>query len=448
MNTTSSALKIATKAKNHLKQFNNCNILVIGENPQAAFEQDIKNEFTRINYYLIGDEKLNIKETNVLYEVIYIDIHEPEKILDLLGPALQNLKDYGVLAGNAYESLAKSKKFNPITAFANRFGFELQVEEDGKNWHLIKAPIHTSFIIPAFNCAKTIEETIYSIVDGNLDVGDEIVVVNDGSSDATWTILENLQSQYPCIKLVVHSKNRGGAYARNTAVENTKNPLIFCLDSDNVLEKGSVKKLKAYCIEQNADVAAFEKLYFFKTVKAEITHEWIFRAGLITFADSLASEIIPISSGNYLYSRASWDIANGYPLFSRALDAWGFGLRQLGTGQKMVVLENTGYFHRYGHPSYWVREQSSGDTSKLALQLLAPFINELEEESVLYLFKQESRDCWFENLRKRPLKLMGQPHGIGGIALDPLGNDINLPEKESPPKEKNTLEKLKSYFGI
>jgi hypothetical protein len=114
----------------------------------------------------------------------------------------------------------------------------------------------------------------------------------------------------------------------------------------------------------------------------------------------------------------------------------------------MVVLENTGYFHRYGHPSYWLREQSSGDTSRLALQLFAPFINELEEESILYLFKPESRNCWFENLRKRPLKLIGQPYGSGGIAIDPMGNNLHLPEKKLIQKNKTALEIIKSSLGI
>ena len=447
MNSTTLILKISDKAIGYLKQFDSCKALVIGVNPHAAYELELNSEALKVDYFFAGVEKQKIKEKKTPYELVYLDLDKPSEVLDLLGSLMRILKDDGLLAGNQYKILSDIKGNNPIKAFANRFGFELVVEDDEKNWYLIKKPTYISFIIPAFNCARTIEETIYSIVDGNLDEGDEIVIVNDGSTDSTWSLLEGLKDQYAAIKLADNSKNRGGAYTRNTAVENAKNPLIFCLDSDNVLEKGSVKKLKEYFIEQNADVAAFERLYFFKTVKSEITHEWIFRKGLITFADSLASEIIPISSGNYLYSRASWDIANGYPLFSRALDAWGFGLRQLGTGQKMVVLEDTGYFHRYGHPSYWVREQSSGDTSKLALQLLSPFINALEEESILYLFKPESRDCWFENLRKRPLKLMGQPIGCGGIAVDPLGNDINSPKKEVALKKKNVLKKIKSYFG-
>lgn len=447
MNSTVSTLKISPKILSYLKQSDNCKILIIGFNSQTVYELVPNNDFSQIDYYFSGDESSKIEERNEIYDFIYVDVSQPEKISQILGGVIQTLKYGGILAGNQFELLPENKKNNPILSFANRFGFELELEEDGKNWHLIKKPVHISFIIPAFNCAKTIEETVCSIVDGNLDEGDEIVIVDDGSTDATWSLLEGLQKQYPLIKLVAHSKNKGGAYARNTAVDNAKAPLIFCLDSDNVLKKGSIKKLKDYLISQNADIAAFERLFFFKTVKSEITHEWIFKSGLVTFADSLSSEIIPISSGNYLYSRASWDIASGYPLFSRALDAWGFGVRQLGTGQKMVVLENTGYFHRYGHPSYWVREQSSGDTSKLAVQLIAPFINELEEESILYLFKPESRDCWFENLRKRPLKLMGQPIGFGGVALDPMGNDINLPQKELAPKKKNILKIIKSYIG-
>jgi hypothetical protein len=51
-------------------------------------------------------------------------------------------------------------------------------------------------------------------------------------------------------------------------------------------------------------------------------------------------------------------------------------------------------------------------------------------------------------LRKRPLKLIGQPYGSGGIAIDPMGNNLHLPEKKLIQKNKTALEIIKSYLGI
>lgn len=236
MNSTTPILKISTEAIDYLKQFDSYKALFIGVNPHNVYEVEPKNEALNIDYFFVGGEKQITKEIKTRYELVYLDLDEPKEILNLLGPLMRIMKDGGLLAGNQYKILTDTKGDNPIKAFANRFGFKLVVEEDEKNWHLIIKPIYISFIIPAFNCARTIEETIYSIIDGNLDEGDEIVIVNDGSTDLTWRLLEGLKDQYAPIKLVAHSKNRGGAYARNTAVENAKNPLIFCLDSDNALE--------------------------------------------------------------------------------------------------------------------------------------------------------------------------------------------------------------------
>jgi len=213
-----------------------------------------------------------------------------------------------------------------------------------------------TFIIPAFNCADSVTETLDSIFNGNFRVGDEVIVVDDGSTDDTRDVLQRYSSGNHRLKIITHATNKGGAEARNTAVKNATNELIFCLDSDNVLQKSSVHDLKTHLIAEKASCAAFGELWYFKNSIDCVTHKWIFPARQISFEDCLASNIVPISSGNYLYTKESWRLAGGYPEFAGALDAWGFGMRQLGNGQKMVVLEGTGYFHRYGHQSYWVRE--------------------------------------------------------------------------------------------
>ncbi len=87
-----------------------------------------------------------------------------------------------------------------------------------------------SFFIPAYNCAGTIEESVNSIIHGNFTEGDEIVIVDDGSSDNTWKVLNSLKNKYSNIKLFQHKNNMGGAVARNTAIKNCKNELLFCLD--------------------------------------------------------------------------------------------------------------------------------------------------------------------------------------------------------------------------
>ena len=55
-----------------------------------------------------------------------------------------------------------------------------------------------SVIIPAFNCEKSIESTVYSIISSGL-TDYEIVIVNDGSTDNTANVCNTLCAKYSFI---------------------------------------------------------------------------------------------------------------------------------------------------------------------------------------------------------------------------------------------------------
>jgi glycosyltransferase involved in cell wall biosynthesis len=271
-----------------------------------------------------------------------------------------------------------------------------------------------SFVVPAYNCSATIQESINSIFAGNFCTGDEVIVVDDCSTDNTLGVLESFARNKTTIRIFTHTANRGGGAARNTAVENATNPLIFCLDSDNILEPYSIPRLKRYLLAEHADIAAFQELRYFRDDISQLTHKWIFRPGKVSLADCLSGGIVPISSGNYLYTKHSWNAAGKYPEFAHALDAWGFGLRQVATGSKMLVLENSGYFHRHGHESYWVREDRKGQNSLIALKLLSPFVDQLDDASVAYLTAEATKFTWFENMEANPIRTKWASSGKQG----------------------------------
>ncbi len=136
-----------------------------------------------------------------------------------------------------------------------------------------------SFVIPAYNCAETVREAVESILDGNIECGDEIILVDDCSTDQTADVLNDLKAQYSRIKLrlLAHRINRGTAAAgRNTGIEHARNELIFCLDADNLLVPGSVHQLKDHLRSTGADAAAFGEIYYFVETPEDVTHKWIF----------------------------------------------------------------------------------------------------------------------------------------------------------------------------
>ena len=278
-----------------------------------------------------------------------------------------------------------------------------------------------SFIVPAYNCAATLAQSIHSIVQGNLRQQDEIVLVDDGSSDATAAVAQSLAAEHPAIRIYSHARNKGGGAARNHAVENARHDLIFCLDSDNLLPAGALDPLRAFRETEQADVVSFRESRMFKTAPTEPTLIWRYRPGVLTLADYLAGIVVPGASGNYLFTRASWLRAGGYPEYSGALDTWGFGLRQVATGQRMVVMPTGYYQHRHGHASYWTRENVKGKTSLIALQLLIPFLDQIVDEDVDYVMGREGRMVWHGQLDRHPLRVRNGPLGRAGYILDSAG---------------------------
>jgi glycosyltransferase involved in cell wall biosynthesis len=86
-------------------------------------------------------------------------------------------------------------------------------------------------IIPLYNGAKYIERAVRSVW-AQTRLGDEVIVVNDGSTDGGPEIVERLADEGP-IK-VLHKPNGGQSSARNYGVAHSKSSLIAFLDQDDV----------------------------------------------------------------------------------------------------------------------------------------------------------------------------------------------------------------------
>jgi glycosyltransferase involved in cell wall biosynthesis len=274
-----------------------------------------------------------------------------------------------------------------------------------------------TFIVPAYNCAQTLRETIQSILDQNFENEDEIIIVNDGSTDKTQDVIDALRQRHPEIIGLRHHINKGSAAAgRNTAIDHAKNTLYFTLDADNILEPSSIPRLKTYFFEMGADAAAFGELHFFSGANRRVTHKWVFKEGSITLSDALSGHIWPGPSGNYLFTRDSWLRAGRYhEAVGGAYDSWAFGVRQLATGSKMVILKDAFYYHRVANKSAFLRDERRLNPSLVGLQVLLPFLHMIEDDDVEYILSPEGRYRWFENLAERPLRVKSPQVGKTGL---------------------------------
>ena len=262
-----------------------------------------------------------------------------------------------------------------------------------------------SYFIPAYNCEGTIEDSVNSIINGNLQKGDEIVIVDDASTDNTPNILQKLSDKYEFINVIRHRINLGGACARNTAILNSKNELLFCLDSDNLLVPQSVPRLKNFLITSGSDIAVFKEQHYFQNSPEQVTHKWIYSKEQYTLEDCLSDGIFPGASGNYMFTKDSWIRAKGYPVYAGALDTWGLGFLQLASGAKMRTMPDSHYLHRHGHESYWVRDRKEGKLSLKALYVVLPYLDLIEPKDINYIMSRKGRLNWFRKIKKRPIRI-------------------------------------------
>jgi len=375
-------------------------------------------------------------------DFIYIDAdHSYKGVRDDIARWYDKVRPGGIIAGHDYDHPNFPGVKNAVDEFCAKHNWKVHSDKSGV-WWVEKEVRSVSFIIPAFNCEDTIEEAVSSILASNFQHGDEIVIVNDGSTDATLLKITRLEKKHAGIRVINHEKNLGGGAARNTAVKHSSHELIFCLDSDNVLEKNSIQKLKSFLIETRSDVASFSSLYFFNTTPVTVAHKWLFKKEIISFSDVFYSFIIPPSSGNYLYTKESWRIAGGYPEEAGALDAWGFGVRQLATGAKMSVLRDSYYFHRFGNESYWMRESHKGTLSQNALAIISPYRDQIQKDIISYI--ETHPDTWFSDIGT-----IVTPSATIGVIRVPFGKTL-LPriKKALPSFIKNPIKKISLYLSF
>lgn len=101
-----------------------------------------------------------------------------------------------------------------------------------------------SVIVPCFNEAATLGETITSLL--NLEYPKdklEILVVDDGSTDATRSIGEGYAAQHPAQVKYFYKENGGKYTALNFAIERSRAELVSCLDADSFVEPDALLEM-------------------------------------------------------------------------------------------------------------------------------------------------------------------------------------------------------------
>jgi glycosyltransferase involved in cell wall biosynthesis len=95
-------------------------------------------------------------------------------------------------------------------------------------------PAGLSVFFPAYNDSGTIASLVIRAVQAASQLTEdfEVIVVNDGSADATGEIAEELAARYPQVRVVHHERNRGYGGALRTGFATATKDFVFYTDGD------------------------------------------------------------------------------------------------------------------------------------------------------------------------------------------------------------------------
>lgn len=140
-----------------------------------------------------------------------------------------------------------------------------------------------SIIVPVYNVEKFLNKCLDSLVGQTME-DYEIILVDDGSKDASGRICDDYAERYPELVRVMHIDNGGQGRARNFGIDTAKGEYLGFVDSDDWVETDMYPKLCQRADETGADVVVCDFMAEFddgrrKYMKACMQEHWLSSAG-------------------------------------------------------------------------------------------------------------------------------------------------------------------------
>lgn len=158
-----------------------------------------------------------------------------------------------------------------------------------------------SIVIPVYNTEAYLAACLDSALDG-ISADCEILVVNDGSTDASGRIAAGYAERTPDLIRVITTENGGLGAARNVGIENARGEYLLFLDSDDSLEKGALPEMLE-AIDGSFDIGIFDLLQVNPAGEIIGTISGSGKSGDFRFEDYPALLSAPPSACNKLFRR-------------------------------------------------------------------------------------------------------------------------------------------------
>lgn len=205
-----------------------------------------------------------------------------------------------------------------------------------------------SIIVPVYNVRLYLERCVFSLI--NQTYKDlEIILVDDGSTDGSKELADQLESKYPVIK-VIHKANGGLSSARNAGLDVFQGDYVMFVDSDDYLAENTCEVLYKYAQERDSQLVEYGMIKIFDDGSTIVEPR--------KFKEFTGSEAVRcLLRRDHVIKAVAWDSLYHRSIFDTIRfdigrlheDTW-FKYKALYNSNRVTIIPESMYYYVQGRP--------------------------------------------------------------------------------------------------
>ncbi|MBR5170099.1 MAG: glycosyltransferase family 2 protein [Muribaculaceae bacterium] len=132
-----------------------------------------------------------------------------------------------------------------------------------------------SILLPVYNAEAYLKKCVESVA-GQTYTNLQIVLVNDGSTDGSWSMLQEMAAHDDRMDIFTQS-NRGVAATRNRLLDLAKGDFILFVDSDDWIESNTVELLVSEYEKNHADMIVYQMIDTYHDLQGTFTQNQVIK---------------------------------------------------------------------------------------------------------------------------------------------------------------------------
>ena len=240
-----------------------------------------------------------------------------------------------------------------------------------------------SVVIPVFNQELYLTWCLESVRKQSL-TEIEIICIDDGSTDNSWRLLEDLAAADGRIRLI-RQENAGAAAARNRGIREARGKYAVFVDADDWVEKNYLSETLGRMERDALDMCLIDLECFDYCTRKRIDHAWSLRKNLSYYPSQSVFTFVDLRQ--YRCMTVPWSAVwrrgfldeNGleFPAIRNGEDAV-FWMRAMPIAKRIGLVNKVFYHYRRGNPNSAVSRLHSNSGASRALETVRCFVNEWE----------------------------------------------------------------------